>query len=79
MYRNIDEHSTAVKESRQPFTFACQATVGDGKWSAWDSCAPWCPQEAVTTVPLTLIPHERVAHVWVCQEHYDEFVRNIDI
>jgi hypothetical protein len=59
--------------------FTCQATISDGKWSAWDSCAPWCPQDAVTTIPLTLIAHERVAHVWVCQEHYDEYVRHIDI
>jgi len=33
----------------------------------------------VTTIPLTLIAQERVAHVWVCQEHYDEYVRHIDI
>ena len=60
----------------------CQATVKSDKFEAWDSCAEWCRSEAVTTVPLTLIPmhvahyaEPRIANVWLCQEHYDEFMR----
>lgn len=59
----------------------CQATVAsdDGKFPAWDSCAPWCSKEAVTTVPLTLIRNERVANVWLCDEHAREFYRAHEI
>ncbi len=55
-------------------TFQCQCTVSDGKWDPRDIGAPWCDEEAVTTVRLSY-GRERTVNVWVCQEHYLEYMR----
>lgn len=57
----------------------CQAHVAGEKFEAWDSCSPWCRNEAITTVALTLIPNERLCEVWLCQEHHDELMARYDL
>lgn len=46
-------------------------------FNARDVAAPWCYQEAVTTVALNF-GSKRVVNAWVCQRHYDEYVRAMD-
>ena len=53
-------------------TELCQAHVADDKFDAWNYVGPWCRQEAVTTVALSLITNKRLCEVWLCQEHLDE-------
>jgi len=55
----------------------CQATIADSKWDSRDSCAPWCNLEAVTTVPLSF--GKRLVFVWVCREHYDGYMQDLDL
>lgn len=61
----------------------CQCTISSAEankshgFDARDIGAPWCEQEAVTTVRLSFA--DRTVNVWVCQAHYDEYVRSVDL
>lgn len=51
----------------------CQAHVANDAFPAWNHFSPWCNNKAVTTIAVSLITHERLAEVWLCQEHLDEY------
>lgn len=54
----------------------CQCTIAGSGFEARDIAAPWCEEEALTTVRVDF--GKRTANLWVCKEHYDEYLRFID-
>lgn len=61
------------------FVERCQCTKHDYShgFTPNDVGAAWCDAEAVTTVRLSYGP-ERCVNVWVCKEHFEEYMRFID-